>query len=373
MPLMQKKSKAAFEHNFKAEMNAGKPKAQSLAIAYSVKRKPKKKASGGTVESGSPDMNYTDGGMVNAKSEKRPMPNERNQDSKMVSQNTGNKPPRNDDWTQNPMIPKPKTQPIKYPKMVPSSAFSTRLRDEEDDLQSSASTNNGPQHQPPEHDNEEGPDRQGPKVPDMQDEHSNHRKPYAKGGMVDMEPEDLGIELSERDDEAHLESSASPSEDEGTEFADSHDEMEQDRQGPQVSDMEDEHSTGRKPYARGGEVSPNDEIEEEKHNSIAAAIMSRRDRMHAAIDSGALDMDEAVRMADGGMVDIDSNNEEQPNGYYNRNEDAALKENYDSDMDGLRQPTDSNEIGDSREDDEENRHDMISQIRSKMNMKRQFR
>ena len=39
MPLAKSKSKAAFKHNFLAEMAAGKPKKQALAIAYSVKRK----------------------------------------------------------------------------------------------------------------------------------------------------------------------------------------------------------------------------------------------------------------------------------------------------------------------------------------------
>lgn len=51
MPLIKSKSKKAFEHNLKAELEAGKPKDQSLAIAYSVQRKnkPKKMAAGGPV------------------------------------------------------------------------------------------------------------------------------------------------------------------------------------------------------------------------------------------------------------------------------------------------------------------------------------
>jgi len=39
MPLVKSASKTAFRKNLKAEMAAGKPKKQSLAIAYSVKRK----------------------------------------------------------------------------------------------------------------------------------------------------------------------------------------------------------------------------------------------------------------------------------------------------------------------------------------------
>ena len=39
MPLAHGKSKAAFSHNVAAEMHAGKPQKQAVAIAYSQKRK----------------------------------------------------------------------------------------------------------------------------------------------------------------------------------------------------------------------------------------------------------------------------------------------------------------------------------------------
>lgn len=39
MPLKKSKSAAAFKANVKAEMRAGKPQKQAVAIAYSVKRK----------------------------------------------------------------------------------------------------------------------------------------------------------------------------------------------------------------------------------------------------------------------------------------------------------------------------------------------
>lgn len=39
MPLKKSKSKKAFSENVKAEMDAGRPQKQALAIAYSVKRK----------------------------------------------------------------------------------------------------------------------------------------------------------------------------------------------------------------------------------------------------------------------------------------------------------------------------------------------
>ena len=39
MPLVKSASKKAFRANIKAEIAAGKPQKQSVAIAYSVKRK----------------------------------------------------------------------------------------------------------------------------------------------------------------------------------------------------------------------------------------------------------------------------------------------------------------------------------------------
>lgn len=49
MPLSKGKSNKSFVHNIKAELHAGKPRDQALAIAYSVKRR-SHKANGGLVE-----------------------------------------------------------------------------------------------------------------------------------------------------------------------------------------------------------------------------------------------------------------------------------------------------------------------------------
>lgn len=43
MPLVKSKSPAAFRSNVKAEVKAGKPVKQAVAIAYSVKREAEKK------------------------------------------------------------------------------------------------------------------------------------------------------------------------------------------------------------------------------------------------------------------------------------------------------------------------------------------
>lgn len=72
--------------------------------------------------------------------------------------------------------------------------------------------------------------------------------------------------------------------------------------------------------------------------------------------------------AEGGQVDIDSNGEEQPNEYYDLNEEA-LDHNFDSDMDGVSQPMDSNEHSDEIDSDE---HDMVNVLRKRIKSRRGF-
>lgn len=50
MPLVKSKSKEAFSKNISAEVKAGKPVKQAVAIAYDVKREAQKKCSGGIVK-----------------------------------------------------------------------------------------------------------------------------------------------------------------------------------------------------------------------------------------------------------------------------------------------------------------------------------
>jgi hypothetical protein len=56
MPLIKSKSKEAFAKNIKAEIKAGKPQKQAVAIAYSVKRMAKK-ADGGSLKSVDAEQN----------------------------------------------------------------------------------------------------------------------------------------------------------------------------------------------------------------------------------------------------------------------------------------------------------------------------
>lgn len=57
MPLIKSKSDKAFKANIKAEIKAGKPQKQAVAIAYAVKRKAPKKAGGGAMDYDS-DIDY---------------------------------------------------------------------------------------------------------------------------------------------------------------------------------------------------------------------------------------------------------------------------------------------------------------------------
>jgi hypothetical protein len=122
MPLEKGKSEKAFTHNIKAEMHAGKPQNQALAIAYSMKRKAKK-ASGGTVESGDETMNMAQGGMC---------PNCGYAEGGMLTkdgyQSENSKPHQTD-----PMKVEPQNEWDEEPFHVPSSSHENEMAKEEDD------------------------------------------------------------------------------------------------------------------------------------------------------------------------------------------------------------------------------------------------
>ncbi len=413
MPLHQGKSKKAFSENVAIEMKHGKPQNQALAISYAVKRKnAKKKASGGTVESGSRDMNMAEGGEVNVKQQKRPMPDNTYNDSKDVAQNRGNKPPKNDQWTDNPTIKQAqsntsrKVMPIKHPKMVPQSGYTTRLRDEEDDLQSSARP--GPyDEQPPAHDNEEGPNRQGPAVRDMAPEHSTHSAPYVKE-IEDQYAQDMAEANMKRSN-----SYAKGGEVESSDYDHPANKYEHDfihapgpeneegpnRQGPAISDTEEAHSLSSRMLhddkenedhememspTKGhspddSEDQPHDEEEMEHEDSLAAALMAKETRMalggeilHDAdepLSHGSMDSDDSDQADLSRNADEDANEEDQASSM------ALSKENY-SETDGLNQldnPSDSAQTGDEEESESENKYDKIDRMRSKMTRNRQFK
>lgn len=376
MPLLKKKSRKAFEHNVKAEMDAGRPQNQALAISYSVKRKAKK-ASGGTVESGSKDMNYAEGGNVSASNERRPMPNNTYDDTAMANRNRGNKPPKNDQWTDNPTVKqaqKPSITKLSKPRMVESGVLRTKLYTQEGDLMDSASPGEY-KDQPSTDYNESGSNRQGPKVSDMADEHSTKRKPYAKGGMVEQSDHDAAPNKYE-DDLTDL----PPSEDEGSMNAEGRNEQGPDRQGPRTPDL------SLKMMADGG-LAHDDSHEADimEAASIAAAIMAKRKMQREDGMSGFKDMNAAEMYAEGGGIlsedsyqpsssgqaDMHRNHEEDSNAEDQMSFDALRKENYSSDNLDVENPEDSGQSDDEREEAAENDHDasITSKIRKKMKAK----
>lgn len=278
MPVIHKKT-------MKSSDDADQP--PSLAVAYGIKRKPKKMAKGGQV-------NET------AAKEQRPTPSETDKDQAEVSRNSGDKAPKRGDSMKqsdtSEQAKKGRTFSLKHPKMVPSSVINARLRDQEDDLMR-----------------------------------------MADGGEIN---EAAPMEAAEED------------------MAQSPEGLETDNDQERPSDFMDEQDPSM--YADGGEI----EEDLQHHASLAAAIMAKREAAKMLMSDS--DDDEAVLMAEGGQVDIDENNQEQPNGYYARNEDAALKENYDEDFMDDDQPTDSNEMEPKHKEEDVNDNSLVSAIRRRM-------
>lgn len=304
-----------------------------LAIAYSIKRK----------NAGKKPKKMAEGGAVSAATEKRPMPETKGNDAAEIARNSGKKAPSQDSVTSRPDIKQsqkgPKTQPIKHPKMVPINGANLRLRDQEDHLQSSAKPNEGPQEQPPKAYDEKGANRQGPDVPAL------HMKKMAKGGMINNEVSMARAEEDNAEHPAGLEetnSSMAP---------------------PQDEYMADHMM----PLAEGGMA--HDEIEDQLHDSIAAAIMARRDRM---ANGGKVNGADSIYVSDSDQADLSRNAEEDANMEDQASYDALRKENY-SESAGLAkldQPEDSNQHGHELSD--EDAHSMVEAIRRKMAARRQF-
>lgn len=72
MPLIKRKSDKALSHNIKAEMDAGKPKKQALAIALDVQRRARK-SKGGRIVDIAPEASEKPSSMAEAIMKKRKM------------------------------------------------------------------------------------------------------------------------------------------------------------------------------------------------------------------------------------------------------------------------------------------------------------
>lgn len=268
-------------------------------------------------------------------------------------------------------MPKPKLQGLARGGMVKSSIINARpldamgrmLKDDESSMESSM---------PPMKHDGMSEDR-GPSKAEYD------AKKFAKGGMINNE---ISMHAAEEDDLEHPDGLASDNDDMrmpvdeymANRFAEggmADDDQKMSKMGPTNVSRPDTGYGAIIQKADGGMIDGGEEEDDEHYDSLAAAIMAKHRKMAAQM-SGSKDEDDAEMMADGGMVDIEENGEEMPNKYYHQNE-AALKENYDEDMEDVSQPQDSNEEGDMREDESENKHDMVSQIRAKNKAKMKFR
>lgn len=324
-------------------------KKNTLGIAYGMKKKN---------EHGAP---------ANAKMA-RPMPDQTHDDKAMVARNEGKKAPSQDQWTDNPTVAQAqanngrKVLPIKHPKMVPSSAFSTRLRTQEDHLQRAAAP--GPYgQQPPSADIEMGANRQGPSVPALK------MKRMAKGGIVNDDEMSGKINYVDRPDKGYgaviMKAKGGMINDDVSMHSAEEDMVDHpaglEEDDDQMRPSEHEYMSGH--FAEGGEISDEEEMMEQ-HDDMVAAVMAKRRK--ESQDSGSMDEDDAEMMAEGGQVDLEDNAVESDNYADDLNMDALGKENYseESALNDLTSPMDSNEH--EPEHEEMNKHDMVSQVRRKM-------
>lgn len=317
---------------------------KSLGMAYAIKKKNDAKkpmyAKGGRI----PDQE-------SAKTESRPMPETKVQDSAMVARNSGDKA-----LPMSKMLDRPTeaqaisnngrmVKPIKHPSMVQSPVFKIKLRDQEDDLITS-------------------------EKPEM----------YAKGGMINDE---VSMHAANEDQAVH------PA---GLESDDD-----------QMAPHEEEFMSSKMPaYAEGGRIEPMDEEEMEHYDSMAAAIMAKRERqMNGSSDSdidsqehkdgeegmsaddhtpqfakgGPIKSHPSIYSDDSSEVDLSRNADEDANEEDQVSFNALRKENY-SETDALNkldQPEDSNEHGDEREMSSENKQDKVDRIMSKMAKSKKFK
>jgi ribosomal 50S subunit-recycling heat shock protein len=395
MPLINSKSKKAFQKNVATEMEANPSpdkRKQNLAIAYSMKRKAaaKKMAQGGKVNE-------------SAKTEHQPSTSELDHDMDMVARNHLKKALKESGWTDNSTVTdaqNPSPTALSQPAQRGSDAMAKRQNahtDEEKDFGDTIPPETD-RAQPNTRDDEHGASDEGSDVSDMASEHSTGYKPYtwakenddtkeqaspkfkkvqslAKGGMPEMEPKDHDTELMERDDEADLEDSLPPGA-HGEQPKSGYDSEEEDETAGPV-DMEREHSNGREAYAEGetvaeaiikarhaaeqmaegGEVDL-DEDNEGIHQDLADEVLARkhlRDRAHK--NDGQSNLASASREAD---------NEEDELSF-----DALKKENYsEASAIDFEQPEDSNEHSPEHEEEDVNDDDMVEFLRKKMKKSR---
>lgn len=317
MPLIKSKSKKAFEKNVETEMKANpdpKDRAQNLAIAYSVKRKAAHKMAQGGAINKSQNPHARKHGISEMGEEVRlkdtpGMENAHRSHAKEIAENTleAIKKQTKPKLALGGAVPSPGPKMAESRIINPQRLDSYGRRIEEE--------NHAIQSMPP-HKYEGMSESMGPAEEEYMDDEM--RPQYADGGAI-----------------SNLVSGIKQ----------------------MINDP--------KPYNTKIYKAEGGEIEDEHHDSIASAIMARR----AHMENGRYEHPDDAMLKEG-EVDIDDNGKEMPNAYYHQNEEEALEENLDADLEDISQPRGSNEHGDSREDVTSDKNSRVSAIRNRMISKR---
>lgn len=387
MPLMRSPSKKAFSKNVETEMDAGKPQGQSLAIAYDIKRKnskkkfakggvaaeygadPEKDANPGTPAKKPDDTRYPDNATMSEDWSKG-SPSARKPDDKRRPKSAFMD---TNDWSDG---EKPSRKPFADGGTVltskPNVPRPSQASTESEDLNAKALRQGSTPAQMAEYHEQEGaryrmmaqggvatvdgmaeedgymgtPPRKADDYRFPADEYMSTDK-WSKGEAPARKPDDMRLPKSEYDNGARFakggkaenEMEIEPMTDEEMENETSKKPLKVDAYDPSQDPGAD--AIEPEPFADGGEA-------EGHYESVAEAIMAKKRKKYA----------------DGGMVNLDQNAQEEFNNEDQMSFNALRKENY-SENAGLKQmgsPEDSNQKGRSLPD--EDRHDKANEFRS---------
>lgn len=395
MPLVKGSSKKSFSKNVETEMKAGKSQPQSLAIAYSIKRKSAAK------------KKMAEGGAISASDEKRPMPEDLHNDSGDAKRADGKKALVKANWTDDSWSEQASNSPKAELKRPPThkDASQKQMDDEESDLMVSDAPDGLPQPQS-KYDDHRGPMGASP---DDQDESAPHTgeseqdslrkqaiskaRRYAQGGEIEQDSEDRPTTIAEAVMARRRQNKEMGMAQGGSIRA--HDSLEEDESdlmdsaAPSMDDMPpskyDDHRNPMSPPDELDESSPHTGESEEdslrkeadkKARGFAMDGMMPKKMAHGgrsmkpmSIAQSVMEQKRAKMMADGGMVDLEKESEEHPNFYDEADMEASQKEQYD-DGQISPQPEDSNEHAVTLHD--ENNMDMVDRIRSRIKMRRGY-
>lgn len=307
MPLIKGRSKKSFEKNLKTELSEGKPKDQSLAIAYSIKRKsPKKMAEGGRITADSSDSDELD--MIKGKASPSGLP--------MSAKSEGM--PTVDSIT-------PEELQMIHRHRMAQGGMVPNFKDE-----GMASIDSDQ-------------DQHGSEMLDSHPTMGRKEKDWTADGHTT-------IDDANDDRDEHMISGNRPGRSQVPRAATSR---------PSADDSRtdrDEDMLNQKPPRAGGWSGSLDEDEAEKDDyntdfDLVSHIMKKR-----------------KKFAEGGMVDLQKNANEEKNNEDDLSYDAIRKDTYYDNDQLSKQPMDSNEHGDELSD--EDSHDMVGQIRKRMKMRK---